>query len=83
MRTTFNISKQLIDEVKACSGVSTNTAAVVVALEEYVRRRRAVKAFDAVVGRTVFSADPLKFRNLKSAADRARTTSRTPRLRRA
>ena len=46
MRTTLAVREELIDEVKALSGVKTKKDAVEKALEEFVRRRKAKKLLD-------------------------------------
>ena len=46
MRTTFAVREDLIEEVKALSGVKTKKDAVEIALEEFVRRRKAKKLLD-------------------------------------
>ena len=46
MRTTLAVREDLIEEVKALSGVKTKKDAVEIALEEFVRRRKAKKLFD-------------------------------------
>jgi Arc/MetJ family transcription regulator len=46
MRTTLVVREDLIEEVKALSGVKTKKDAVEKALEEFVRRRKAKKLLD-------------------------------------
>jgi len=46
MRTTLSVREDLIEEVKALSGVKTKKDAVEKALEEFVRRRKAKKLLD-------------------------------------
>jgi Arc/MetJ family transcription regulator len=46
MRTTLAIREELLEEVKALSGVRTKKEAVEKALEEFVNRRRAKKLID-------------------------------------
>jgi len=46
MRTTLAVREDLIEEVKALSGVRTKKDAVEKALEEFVRRRKAKKLLD-------------------------------------
>ena len=46
MRTTLAVREDLIEEVKALSGVKTKKDAVEKALEEFVRRRKARKLLD-------------------------------------
>ena len=46
MRTTLVIREELLDEVKALSGVKTKKEAVEKALEEFVNRRKAKKLID-------------------------------------
>jgi len=46
MRTTLAVREDLIEEVKALSGVKTKKDAVEKALEEFVRRRKAKKLLD-------------------------------------
>jgi Arc/MetJ family transcription regulator len=41
MRTTLAIKEKLLEEVKALSGVKTKKEAVEIALEEFVKRRKA------------------------------------------
>ena len=49
MRTTLAVREDLIEEVKALSGVKTKKDAVEIALEEFVRRRKAKKLLDLEV----------------------------------
>jgi len=46
MRTTLSVREDLIEEVKALSGVKTKKDAVEKALEEFIRRRKAKKLLD-------------------------------------
>ena len=46
MKTTLVVKDELIDEVKALSGVKTKKEAVEVALEEFIRRRKARRLID-------------------------------------
>jgi Arc/MetJ family transcription regulator len=46
MRTTLYVREDLIEEVKALSGVKTKKDAVEKALEEFVRRRKAKRLLD-------------------------------------
>ncbi len=46
MRTTLAIKEDLLEEVKALSGVKTKKEAVERALEEFIRRRKAKKLLD-------------------------------------
>jgi len=46
VRTTLVIRKELLEEVKALSGVRTKKEAVEKALEEFVNRRKAKKLID-------------------------------------
>ena len=46
MRTTLAIKEELLEEVKALSGVKTKREAVERALEEFVKRRTARKLID-------------------------------------
>jgi Arc/MetJ family transcription regulator len=46
MRTTLAIKEQLLDEVKHLSGAKTKKEAVEIALDEFIRRRRAKKLLD-------------------------------------
>jgi Arc/MetJ family transcription regulator len=41
MRTTLAIKEKLLEEVKALSGVKTKKEAVEIALEEFIKRRKA------------------------------------------
>ncbi len=41
MRTTLAIKEELLEEVKALSGVKTKKEAVEMALEEFIKRRKA------------------------------------------
>ena len=43
MRTTLAIKEKLLEEVKASSGVKTKKEAVEMALEEFIKRRKAKK----------------------------------------
>jgi Arc/MetJ family transcription regulator len=46
MRTTLAIKEKLLEEVKALSGVRTKKEAVEMALEEFIKRRKARKLID-------------------------------------
>jgi Arc/MetJ family transcription regulator len=46
MRTTLAIKEELLEEVKALSGVKTKREAVEKALEEFIRRRKAKRLVD-------------------------------------
>jgi Arc/MetJ family transcription regulator len=46
MRTTLAIREELLEEVKAISGVRTKREAVEKALEEFVNRRKAKRLID-------------------------------------
>jgi len=46
MRTTLAIKEDLLEEVKALSGVKTKKEAVERALEEFIRRRKAKKLLE-------------------------------------
>jgi len=46
MRTTLAIREELLEEVKALSGVKTKKEAVEKALEEFVHRRKAKRLID-------------------------------------
>lgn len=46
MRTTLAIKEKLLDEVKALSGVKTKKEAVEMALEEFIKRRKAKKLIE-------------------------------------
>ncbi len=46
MRTTLAIREELLEEVKALSGVKTKREAVEKALEEFIRRRKAKRLVD-------------------------------------
>jgi len=46
MRTTLAIKEELLEEVKALSGVRTKKEAVEKALEEFVNRRKAKRLID-------------------------------------
>ncbi len=68
MRTTFDIPSELIDEIKRCTGARTRNAAVMMALHEYVQRRRAIEAFDALRGKVRFEEGALEDRNAHPVA---------------
>jgi Arc/MetJ family transcription regulator len=46
MRTTLAIKEKLLDEVKVLSGVKTKKEAVEMALEEFIKRRKAKKLIE-------------------------------------
>jgi Arc/MetJ family transcription regulator len=46
MRTTLAINEKLLDEAKELSGARTKKEAVEIALDEFVRRRKARKLLD-------------------------------------
>lgn len=56
MRTTLAIREELLEEVKALSGVKTKKEAVEKALEEFVNRRKAKKLID-LEGKIELSVD--------------------------
>lgn len=56
MRTTLAIREELLEEVKALSGVKTKKEAVEKALEEFVNRRKVKKLID-LEGRIELSVD--------------------------
>lgn len=62
MRTTVNLPESLLHEVHQQAGTATRSAAIVVAMEEYVARRRTLAAFAALRGRVQFEGDPLASR---------------------
>jgi Arc/MetJ family transcription regulator len=73
MRTTLDIPEDLIDEARRCAGTSSKTTAVVLALKEFVDRRRALQALERARGRVRFVADPNDVRHAASSATRARS----------
>ncbi len=46
MRTTLAIKEELLEEVKALSGVKTKKESVEMALEEFIKRRKARKLIE-------------------------------------
>ena len=46
MRTTLAINEKLLDEAKELSGAKTKKEAVEIALDEFIRRRKARKLLD-------------------------------------
>jgi Arc/MetJ family transcription regulator len=46
VRTTLAINEELLNEVKALSGAKTKKDAVEIALEEFIRRRKARKLLE-------------------------------------
>jgi Arc/MetJ family transcription regulator len=56
MRTTLAVKEELIEEVKALSGVKTKKEAVEVALEEFIRRRKSKRLID-LEGKVELSID--------------------------
>jgi Arc/MetJ family transcription regulator len=46
MRTTLAINEKLLDEAKALSGAKTKKEAVEIALDEFVRKKKAKKLLD-------------------------------------
>lgn len=55
MRTTLNLPLDLLDEAEKLSGSRTKTRAIIVALEEYIRRKK--------VKRLIGAAGTLKLEN--------------------
>jgi Bacterial antitoxin of type II TA system, VapB len=49
MRTTFDIPAKLLDEAKRLSGSKTKNRVVVIAVEDFVRRKRLEKLFDRAI----------------------------------
>lgn len=47
MRTTLNLPESLIREAEKLSGSSTKTRAIVIALEEYIRRQKIKRLIQA------------------------------------
>ena len=45
MRTTLAVKEELIEQVKALSGVKTKKEAVEIALEEFIKRRKCGSIF--------------------------------------
>jgi Arc/MetJ family transcription regulator len=60
MRTTLAIKEKLLEEVKALSGVRTKKEAVEIALEEFIKRRKAKRLID-LEGKVEFSCTLDKF----------------------
>lgn len=50
MRTNIDIDEKLLEEAKRIAGVSTKKAAIVAALEKFVRLHRQREALDALWG---------------------------------
>ncbi len=46
MRTTLEIPNELIREAKELSGIKTKTDAIIIALEEFVRRRKSKRILE-------------------------------------
>jgi len=46
MRTTLAINEKLLDEAKALSGARTKKEAIEIALDEFIRRKKARKLLD-------------------------------------
>jgi Arc/MetJ family transcription regulator len=46
MRTTLAINEKLLDEAKTLSGAKTKKEAVEIALDEFIRRKKAKKLLD-------------------------------------
>ncbi len=46
MKTTLAIKEELLEEVKALSGVKTKKEAVEIAFEEFIKRRKARRLID-------------------------------------
>lgn len=64
MRTTFDIPAKLLDEAKRLSGSKTKNRVVVIAVEDFVRRKRLERLFDrAIDGR--FKFDNADFSRLR------------------
>ena len=56
MRTTLAVKEELIEQVKALSGVKTKKEAVEIALEEFIKRRKSRKLID-LEGKVNLSVD--------------------------
>ncbi len=56
MRTTLAVKEELIEQVKALSGVKTKKEAVEIALEEFIKRRKSRKLID-LEGKVALSVD--------------------------
>jgi len=56
MRTTLAVKEELIEQVKALSGVKTKKEAVEVALEEFIKRRKSRKLI-GLEGKVELSVD--------------------------
>jgi Arc/MetJ family transcription regulator len=56
MRTTLVVKDELIEQVKALSGVKTKKEAVEIALEEFIKRRKSRKLID-LEGKVNLSVD--------------------------
>lgn len=56
MRTTLAVKEELIEQVKALSGVRTKKEAVEIALEEFIKRRKSRKLID-LEGKVDLSVD--------------------------
>jgi Arc/MetJ family transcription regulator len=56
MRTTLPVKEELIEQVKALSGVKTKKEAVEIALEEFIKRRKSRKLID-LEGKVNLSVD--------------------------
>lgn len=64
MRTTFDIPAKLLDEAKRLSGSKTKNRVVVIAVEDFVRRKRLEKLFDRAIGGE-FKFDNVDFSRLR------------------
>ena len=61
IKKTLNLPKELLEEAKSLSGASTQTMAIVLALEEFVKRRKLEKLMKLKgTGKVKF---PKNFRN--------------------
>lgn len=76
MRTTLDLPEHLVRELCDRSGARSKTTAIVIAMQEYVDRRRAAELYSRLAGRVRFAGDPLRARHAPSAADRARLRGR-------
>ena len=72
----MNLPDPLLNELRARTGAATKTTAVVIAINEYIERRRALELGTRLFGKVRFVRDPVALRHSSSAADRARGSRR-------
>lgn len=65
MRTTLDLPEDLLRDLQGVTGAPTRREAVIVALEDYIRRQR-LKRVAAAAGQLDFDVDPRELRALEA-----------------